>query len=126
MGLTREWKSCAGCLMFRRRTDTRYAESEECVDRLLKDYAKHGSLIVALDFDNTVYDFHQTGDTFRAVEELLRSAKHQGHTLVLFTARETNVLGNLVRYCSANGYAPQITLTLRQSRQGLSHTTTFC
>ena len=30
-------------------------------NRLLSEYAKYGSIVVAFDFDNTVYDFHKQG-----------------------------------------------------------------
>ena len=32
--------------------------------RLYKEYKQYGSLVIAYDFDNTVYDFHQKGNTY--------------------------------------------------------------
>ena len=34
---------------------------EACKKRLLEEYYKYGKLIVAFDYDNTIYDYHQNG-----------------------------------------------------------------
>ena len=42
-----------------------YLDADKSVKRLIKDYYTHNeNLIVAFDFDNTVYDFHKAGYTF--------------------------------------------------------------
>ena len=30
-----------------------------CVDRLYKEWIKHKEIILAVDFDNTLYDYHK-------------------------------------------------------------------
>lgn len=47
----------------------------KAIVRLVLDYIKHGQLIVAYDYDSTVFDFHGTGDSFDMVKELLREAR---------------------------------------------------
>jgi len=56
--------------------------------RLLKEYKQHGSLVIAFDFDNTVYDFHAKGETYYQVMKLLQDLKEIGCYLICFTANE--------------------------------------
>lgn len=55
-------------------------------NRLFNEYNKYGSLVIAYDFDNTVFDFHQKGETYDMVIELLRDLKSIGCYLVVWTA----------------------------------------
>lgn len=59
-----------------------------CMKRLINDYEKHKNLIVAFDFDNTIYDYHNEGGNYSEVIELLRECSQLGLTMVLFTANE--------------------------------------
>jgi hypothetical protein len=43
--------------------------------RLVQDYHRHGGIVIAYDYDNTVYDYHRRGFKFNAVIELLRECK---------------------------------------------------
>ena len=56
--------------------------------RLLNDYVEHRNLIIAFDFDNTIYDYHQKGYSFNDVLDLLRECSELNFTMVLFTANE--------------------------------------
>lgn len=63
-----------------------YINTDRCVNRLFKDYLKHGSLIVAFDFDNTIFDTFDTGEEYNEVISLLKScSKDFGFTMVLYT-----------------------------------------
>lgn len=57
-------------------------------DRLKRDFQKHGSLFVAFDYDNTVFDYHNKGVNYSKVITLLRACKDLGFTLILFTGNE--------------------------------------
>ena len=59
---------------------------ERCLQRLIHEYEKHPELIVAFDFDNTIFDTHENGGDYSDVIELLKAAKDSGFCLVLFTA----------------------------------------
>ena len=84
-----------------------YMDYENCVDRLMKEWDEHGSLFVAFDFDNTVFDYHRKGFSFPAVEFLLRECKKAGLKLSLFTAKEKKEeLDRCVDYCKERGYEP--------------------
>lgn len=56
--------------------------------RLYKEYKQYGSLVIAYDFDNTVYDFHQKGNTYWNVIVLLRQLKELGCICICFTANQ--------------------------------------
>lgn len=56
------------------------------VERLHKEYNKHPKLIVAVDFDDTVYDFHKQGTQHTRVLDVLRKCNEFGFYVVLWTA----------------------------------------
>ncbi len=86
--------------------EDRYLDDDECCKRLHDEYNKYGSLYIAFDFDNTVFDCHGVGDTYPKVEELLAKCKKAGFKLILFTANEGENLRSAIDYCERNGYAP--------------------
>lgn len=59
-----------------------------CVYRLVDEYKKYGSLVIAYDFDNCVYDYHSKGHNYIEVIELLREAKQINCHLIVFTAEK--------------------------------------
>lgn len=61
-------------------------------ERLRKDYLEHGSLFVAFDYDNTVFDYHNLGIKYDKIIDLLRECKSLGFTLILFTGNEGDKL----------------------------------
>jgi hypothetical protein len=81
-----------------------YFSTDRCVDRLLDWYNLHKKLIVAFDFDDTVWDFHRKGFECPKVLELLRQCQAAGFTLIMFTTDEDpeNIKWK-VKYCSENG-----------------------
>lgn len=58
-----------------------YLYEENVTERLITEWKKYGSLVVAYDFDNTVYDYHKEGHSYEYVIQLLREAKNSMHTL---------------------------------------------
>ena len=86
--------------------ESRFLNRDEAYHRLLREYLKYGSLYIAFDFDHTVFDYDQTGDTFEHVEALLKEAKEAGNTLILFTCREGDRLQEAIDYCTQHGYQP--------------------
>lgn len=77
-----------------------YLNTENTYNRLLKEYHRNGGLVVAFDFDNTVYDFHEEGWEFPDMVNLLRELKAMGCYLIVFTANEDE--GLVARYCEDN------------------------
>lgn len=52
-----------------------YINTNAIVDRLIDEYNRYGKLIVAYDFDGTVFDFHAQGTKYPRVIKLLQSLK---------------------------------------------------
>lgn len=64
-----------------------YLNKTNQIDRLVKEYDKYKKIIVAYDFDNTVYDYHKKGYDFSQVVELLRQCEDLGFYLVVYTCK---------------------------------------
>ena len=69
-----------------------YLSVNRCYRRLHADYNQHKSLIIAVDFDNTIYDYHQKGRQFPQVLDLLKRCNALGFKLVIFTANKDKQL----------------------------------
>lgn len=81
----------------------RYFWVKEQIDRLVTEWKKYGSLIVAYDFDNTVFDYHNTGDTFEAVIAQLKTLGHMGCKMICFTSCDESRYPQIRRYLTDNG-----------------------
>lgn len=75
------------------------------VSRLLNEYKEHGKLYVAFDFDNTIFDYHNTGGDFSGVISLLKECSKLGFVLILFTSNEGKRLDWMIEYCKHFGIA---------------------
>lgn len=64
-------------------------------ERLKQDYLKHGSLFVAFDYDNTVFDYHNQGVNYDKIINLLQVCKALGFTMILFTGNEGDQLSRI-------------------------------
>lgn len=86
----------------------KYLNPTETYKRLLSEYNKYGSLVVAVDFDGTLYDFHNEGITFYNVIDLLRELKKANCYIIIFTANdntefiENYLLENQIPYDGIN------------------------
>lgn len=67
-----------------------YLNPENATNRLLDEYLKYGTLVVAFDFDDTVYDYHKKGRTYQKVIELLKDLKSINCYLICWTGQENN------------------------------------
>ena len=65
-----------------------YLKNETVVNRLLDEYIKFGSLVIAFDFDDTVYDFHNKGRTYKNIIEILKKLKNINCYLICWTGNE--------------------------------------
>jgi len=65
-----------------------YLKPNSSFIRLLDEHKKYGTLCIAYDFDNTVYDFHRKGESYLMVIELIRQLNVMGYYLMVFTANE--------------------------------------
>lgn len=65
-----------------------YLNSRNSFNRLLEEYNTHQSIVVAFDFDDTVYDFHKKGRLYNDVIELLRKLKSINCYLICWTGQQ--------------------------------------
>lgn len=63
-----------------------YLSDSNCINRLLDEWRRYGTLIIAYDYDNTVFDYNNRGYVFGDVIELLRNCKREGFHLTVFTS----------------------------------------
>lgn len=79
-----------------------FMSHDNCVDRLIYEYEKYGSIIVAYDFDNTVFDYHRKGHWFEQVIELLRVCRSMKFHLTVFTSCNDDRFPEIRQYLEAN------------------------
>jgi len=65
-----------------------YLNPENSKNRLIEEYKKYGSLVVAFDFDDTVYDFHKKGRIYDNVITLIKKLKSINCYLICWTGQE--------------------------------------
>lgn len=74
--------------------------TNQCALRLVKDFKAHNNLIVAFDFDNTIFDYHNNGGDYSEVISLLKECSDLGFTMILFTSNDSPTkLEWMVEYC---------------------------
>ena len=90
----------------------KYLQLNSAYDRLWAEYNKYGSLIVAVDFDDTLYDFHGTGESYEMVRQLIRDLKKIGCYIIIWTGNQDTVFvskflaENNIPFDSINDEAP--------------------
>ena len=65
-----------------------YLNSDNSTNRLIDEYVQHNSLVVAFDFDDTVYDFHKKGRLYNDVIRLLKDLKTINCYLICWTGQQ--------------------------------------
>jgi len=78
-----------------------YLSEENSYKRLLEEYEKY-KLIIAYDFDNTVFDYNEKGYGFENVIELLRVCKEIGCYLTVFTSDGPERIPQIESHLKAN------------------------
>jgi len=81
----------------------RYESMYSCIDRLYDEYLKHNNLIIAVDFDDTVFDFHDIGSTYEYIFSILKEAQEQGHIIVMFSACKKERFSFIEQYMKDRG-----------------------
>lgn len=79
-----------------------FLDDVACIKRLVREWEKHGRLIVGFDFDNTIFDYYQEGHTFPKVIQLLKDCKEAGFVLTLFTSCNQDRMPELIKYMEDN------------------------
>ena len=80
-----------------------YLNQKNAVERLLNEYKKHKRLVVAVDFDDTVFDYHGGGENHGKVLQLLRDCKKHNFYLVVWTASDPSRFHEMRVFLSDRG-----------------------
>lgn len=65
-----------------------YLNKENSQLRLVEEYRNYQSIVIAFDFDNTVFDFHKKGRQYLDVPNLLKELKQLNCYLICWTGRD--------------------------------------
>jgi len=76
---------------------------EVTYSRLMEEYNRHKSLIIALDFDNSIFDYHERGDKFPALIKLMQDCKEIGFKIVIFSGSAKERYPFIRSYCEGLG-----------------------
>ena len=83
--------------------DDPYLNDDLCIERLVENWKLHNGIIIAFDFDNTVFDYYEKGYTYTKVIKLLKECKNMGCTLILNTCCDESKFGFMRDKCKENG-----------------------
>lgn len=59
-----------------------YLDKEKSYQRLKREFAEHGKLIIAYDLDNTVFDYHNENCSYEMVKKLIKKYKNYAYFIV--------------------------------------------
>jgi hypothetical protein len=79
-----------------------YASDMNAVIRLVSEWKKYGKIVIAYDFDNTVFDYHNEGHTYPEVIELLRQCNEFGAYLVVYSSSTEDRYPFIMEYLDKN------------------------
>lgn len=83
-----------------------YLSTDYCVERLFTQWQKTPRILCAVDFDETLFDFHQKGHVFPRVTALVRRAQAHAFYIIIFTASKKERHSFIIEYCRSIGIAP--------------------
>lgn len=79
-----------------------YLDKKLCSKRLLEEWKRYGEIVIAVDFDNTIYDYHNQGLEVDTIIDLLIKCQSVGCWLMIYTANDNN--DDFIReYCAKYG-----------------------
>lgn len=90
--------------MIRTKMDDPFLDDDNNIHRLLQEWRTHGKLIIAYDFDNTVYDYYNLGIKFTKIINLLKHYKAQNLAyFTCFTSCDESRFDFIKEYCEKEG-----------------------
>lgn len=79
-----------------------FLDTANAIQRLVNEWTEHGKIIIAYDFDDTVYDYHNRGSKYNHVIELLQQAKAYGAYFIVFTSCNEEKYDFIQEYLTSN------------------------
>jgi hypothetical protein len=83
-----------------------YTDTEVCIRRLVEQHARTPRLILAVDFDDTLFDFHKKGHVYDRAITAVRAAQNVGFYIVIFTASSPDRYHFIRSHCESIGIRP--------------------
>jgi hypothetical protein len=68
--------------------------------RLVDEYKKYNSLIIAVDFDDTLFDFHKKGEKYNNLIKLIQDLKKLNCYIIIWTGNQD--VKFVSEYCNKN------------------------
>lgn len=78
-----------------------YLDSNNAYQRLEEEYFKYGKIIIACDYDDTLYDFHKRGRGYNDVLQLLQRWKSHAQ-IIIWTGNGENKFEEIKDYLLQN------------------------
>lgn len=75
-----------------------YLNDLNCVKRLVNEWVKHKSLVIAYDYDNTVFDYHNIGYEFDSVIDTLIQCREYGAKFIVFSCSPKDRHQEMINY----------------------------
>ncbi len=75
-----------------------YTNKLNCISRLYKEYCKHKKLIVAVDFDDTIFDFHRSGYSYDKIIAILKECQELDFYICIFTGSPPTKYDFITKY----------------------------
>lgn len=72
------------------------------IQRLVNEWVNHKSLIIAYDYDNTVFDYHNLGYEFDFVIDLLRESKKYGAKFIVYSCSPVSRYNEMSEYLNSS------------------------
>lgn len=102
--------------------ESRYSRSSECISRLVLEWVKYDRIIIAVDKDSTIFDYHKNGDTYNDVISLINDCRDMGAFIIINTAVEDSKLDEVkyqlesigIQYDLINENAPFVPFNTRK------------
>jgi len=107
----------------------KYLNPETAYQRLYREYKKYNSLIVTVDFDDTIFDFHNQGGSYEQVRQLVRDLYKANCYIIIWTGNEDKVFivdflkSNNIPYNSINEECPAALKSMGSKRKIYSNVT---
>lgn len=80
-----------------------FLSDKNCIDRLISEWNQYGQLIVAVDYDNTLFDYYKKGYTFEGVITMVKVLKLMGCHITIFTSCDESRYDEIKQYLKSVG-----------------------
>lgn len=80
-----------------------YFSTDACVNRLYKTYKIYNILMIAVDFDSTIFPWESKDHEFPQVIEIIKKCNDLGFYVTIFTASSTDRYEMIKKHCTDIG-----------------------